>query len=142
MPPKLLTHHHHHHHAHPFAPRRVPPGLAAPAEAIIDGDALCACIAAASIIAKVTRDRLMLRYDAAYPQYGFAQHKGYGTARHRAAIHEHGPCPIHRRSFEPVKGITGARAAPALALMALMVAGIWLPAAPRRLPCIKCAPLA
>ena len=56
-------------------------------------------IAAASIMAKVTRDRMMAEYDIAYPEYGFAKHKGYGTAAHIAAIREFGPCPIHRRSF-------------------------------------------
>ena len=66
---------------------------------IVHGDALCYSIAAASILAKVTRDRLMIEYDRQYPQYGFAKHKGYGTAQHIAALREYGPCPIHRRSF-------------------------------------------
>ncbi len=66
---------------------------------IIKGDAKSQSIAAASIIAKVTRDRLMERYDQLYPGYGFAQHKGYGTAAHIRAIRELGPCPIHRRTF-------------------------------------------
>lgn len=66
---------------------------------IIKGDAKSQSIAAASIIAKVTRDRLMEAYDAVYPMYGFAGHKGYGTAAHIAAIREYGPCPIHRRTF-------------------------------------------
>ena len=66
---------------------------------IIRGDAQCASIAAASILAKVERDRLMEEYDTQYPVYGFAKHKGYGTAVHIAAIKEHGPCPIHRRTF-------------------------------------------
>ncbi|MEO2004210.1 MAG: ribonuclease HII [Candidatus Poribacteria bacterium] len=70
---------------------------------IIKGDGLCLSIAAASIIAKVTRDRLMVEYDAAYPEYGFAGHKGYPSQAHRAAVAEHGPCPIHRRSFRGVK---------------------------------------
>ena len=69
---------------------------------IIKGDAKSASIAAASIIAKVTRDRLMLQYDEQYPEYGFAQHKGYGTAEHIAALRKYGPCSIHRKSFEPV----------------------------------------
>ena len=66
---------------------------------IIHGDALCYSIAAASILAKVTRDRLMREWDEMYPQYGFAKNKGYGTAQHIAALREYGPCPIHRRSF-------------------------------------------
>ena len=66
---------------------------------IIHGDALSYSIAAASIIAKVTRDRLMLEYDKQYPQYNFAKHKGYGTAEHIKLLKEHGPCPIHRRTF-------------------------------------------
>ena len=70
-----------------------------PYESIIKGDAKCYSIAAASIIAKVTRDRIMKEWDEVYPQYGFAKHKGYGTAAHIAAIKEYGLCPIHRRSF-------------------------------------------
>lgn len=70
-----------------------------PYESIIKGDAKCYSIAAASIIAKVTRDRIMREWDAVYPEYGFQQHKGYGTAKHIAAIREYGLCPIHRRSF-------------------------------------------
>ena len=66
---------------------------------IIHGDALSQSIAAASILAKVTRDRLMTEYDALYPQYAFASNKGYGTAAHISALQEYGPCPIHRRSF-------------------------------------------
>ena len=66
---------------------------------IIHGDAVCYSIAAASILAKVTRDRLMLELDEKYPQYGFAKNKGYGTAQHIAALKEYGPCPVHRRSF-------------------------------------------
>lgn len=66
---------------------------------IIKGDAKSASIAAASILAKVTRDHMMAEYDKLYPEYGFAKHKGYGTAAHIAAVREHGPCPIHRRSF-------------------------------------------
>jgi ribonuclease HII len=70
---------------------------------LIKGDALCPAISAASIIAKVTRDRLMCgRYHEAFPEYNFAQHKGYGTPEHLAALQEFGPCPIHRRSFAPV----------------------------------------
>ena len=66
---------------------------------IVHGDALCYSIAAASILAKVTRDRLMRELDEMYPQYGFAKNKGYGTAQHIAALKEYGPCPAHRRSF-------------------------------------------
>lgn len=66
---------------------------------IIKGDAKSVSIAAASILAKVTRDHMMTEYDALFPKYGFAKHKGYGTAAHIAAIREYGPCPIHRRSF-------------------------------------------
>lgn len=74
-----------------------------PARAIVGGDALEPAISAASIIAKQHRDALMHVADARWPAYGFARHKGYGTAAHRAALIEHGPCPIHRRSFAPVK---------------------------------------
>ena len=70
-----------------------------PYKSIIKGDAKCYSIAAASIIAKVTRDRIMREWDKVYPEYGFASHKGYGTAKHIAAIKEFGPCPIHRKSF-------------------------------------------
>ena len=70
-----------------------------PYESIIKGDAKCYSIGAASIIAKVTRDRIMREWDTVYPQYGFAQHKGYGTAKHIAALKEYGPCPLHRKTF-------------------------------------------
>lgn len=70
-----------------------------PYEPIIKGDAKCYNIAAASIIAKVTRDRIMREWDEIYPQYGFISHKGYGTAKHIAAIKQYGLCPIHRKSF-------------------------------------------
>lgn len=66
---------------------------------IVKGDAKSVSIAAASILAKVTRDRMMAEYDALYPEYGFAKHKGYGTAVHIQAIRDHGPCPIHRNTF-------------------------------------------
>ena len=66
---------------------------------IVKGDAKSVSIAAASILAKVTRDRMMMEYDQIYPEYGFAKHKGYGTAAHIAALKEYGPCPIHRRTF-------------------------------------------
>ncbi|HEY4485593.1 MAG TPA: ribonuclease HII [Nitrospiria bacterium] len=69
---------------------------------LVRGDDLSQTIAAASVIAKVTRDRLMLEYDRRYPQYNFRSHKGYGTAEHLLALKEHGPCPIHRRSFRRV----------------------------------------
>jgi ribonuclease HII len=74
-----------------------------PQTPLVKGDAKSYSIAAASVIAKVTRDRLMLNYDAQYPAYGFAGHKGYGTPGHLAALAAHGPCPIHRRSFSPIK---------------------------------------
>lgn len=70
-----------------------------PYDSIIKGDAKCYSIAAASILAKVTRDRIMRQWDEIYPQYGFAKHKGYGTVAHIQAIKEYGLCPIHRRSF-------------------------------------------
>jgi ribonuclease HII len=73
-----------------------------PQTAIIDGDCISLSIAAASVIAKVTRDRLMCEFCARFPEYCFSQHKGYGTELHLTKLHEHGPCPIHRRSFEPV----------------------------------------
>jgi ribonuclease HII len=72
-------------------------------EALVKGDGRSLSIAAASVIAKVTRDRLMVEYDEQYPAYGFAGHKGYPAQTHRAAIAEHGPCPIHRRSFRGVR---------------------------------------
>jgi ribonuclease HII len=77
--------------------------LEIPQQAVIKGDSLSLSIAAASIIAKVTRDRLMVEFDALYPGYGFAGHKGYPSASHRAAIASLGPCPIHRKSFRGVK---------------------------------------
>ena len=72
---------------------------------IIGGDALSFSIACASIVAKVTRDRLMEEFDKIYPQYGFKKHKGYGTRDHIEAIRKNGPCKIHRRSFEPIKSM-------------------------------------
>lgn len=78
------------------------PGFAWPHQAIVKGDGKCLSIAAASILAKVTRDRMMLECDRRYPGYGFAKHKGYGTKEHLEAIRRHGPCPAHRRSFGPV----------------------------------------
>ncbi len=82
-----------------------PPTLACPAESVIGGDAQIASIAAASIVAKVTRDRMMARLSLAYPAYGFINHVGYGTAAHRDALKTHGPCPAHRYSFAPLKGV-------------------------------------
>lgn len=73
-----------------------------PSEGIVKGDGKSLSIAAASVIAKVMRDRLMVERDAKYPQYGFAKHKGYGTKVHLEALRAHGPCPLHRRSFAPV----------------------------------------
>ena len=70
-----------------------------PYDSIIKGDAKCYNISCASIIAKVTRDRIMREWDEIYPQYGFINHKGYGTAKHIQALKEYGPCPIHRRTF-------------------------------------------
>jgi ribonuclease HII len=78
------------------------PTLDIPAEAIVKGDALVPAISAASILAKVTRDRWCAELDAQYPQYGFAGHKGYGTAEHIAALQKHGACPEHRKTFSPV----------------------------------------
>lgn len=73
-----------------------------PQTAIVDGDCISLSVAAASVIAKVSRDRLMREFCAQFPEYCFSQHKGYGTELHLQKLHEHGPCPIHRRSFEPV----------------------------------------
>ncbi|MBL0388877.1 ribonuclease HII [Tumebacillus sp. ITR2] len=78
------------------------PGVTQPYEAIVKGDASSFSIAAASILAKVTRDRLMVEYAQLYPQYGFDRNKGYGSTDHMAALEEYGPCPIHRTSFAPV----------------------------------------
>ena len=78
------------------------PALPCPQRNIVDGDARCATVAAASIVAKVTRDRLMVAADRDFPEYGFARHKGYATADHLAALDRHGACPIHRRSFSGV----------------------------------------
>jgi ribonuclease HII len=75
------------------------------AEAIVQGDALVPAISAASILAKVTRDRWCAEYDLQFPQYGFAKHKGYGTAEHMAALKAHGACPEHRKTFRPVTDV-------------------------------------
>ncbi|NKJ37056.1 ribonuclease HII [Rhizobium sp. SG570] len=81
----------------------VPAGLACPGKAVVKGDARSFSIAAASIVAKVTRDRMMARAGDDFPAYGFAAHAGYGTAQHRAGIELHGPCSLHRMSFRPLK---------------------------------------
>ena len=81
------------------------PKLSCATQVIIGGDAKSISIAAASIIAKVTRDRLMCELDKAFPAYGFARHKGYGTAAHAAALSQHGPCTEHRRSFKPINAL-------------------------------------
>lgn len=82
-----------------------PPKLACRVQTIIDGDALSLSVAAASIIAKVTRDRMMIDLDVQYPAYGFAAHKGYGTAAHQTALANFGPAPCHRQSFAPVRAL-------------------------------------
>jgi ribonuclease HII len=83
------------------------PDIPLPQRAIIKGDSSCLSIAAASIIAKVTRDRLMVQLHEQYPTYGFAQHKGYGTEAHLAALREYGVTSIHRRTFAPVRDVLG-----------------------------------
>lgn len=85
---------------------RPPAGLA-PARLLIGGDGQSLAVACASVLAKVARDAHMVELDARYPGYGFAQHKGYGTAAHLAALRELGPCPEHRRSFAPVAELAG-----------------------------------
>ena len=96
-----------------------------PQTAIIDGDCISKTIAAASVIAKVTRDRMMRDFCARFPEYCFSQHKGYGTELHLSKLYELGPCPIHRRSFEPV-------AQPLLALQGLIEAAALAPRRTRR----------
>jgi len=83
----------------------VLPRVRTPQKAIIKGDRLCLSIACASIVAKVTRDRIMLELDAEYPQYGFGNHKGYGTREHLACLQNHGACKIHRTTFAPVRAL-------------------------------------
>jgi len=83
--------------------RDIPAGLICPARAIVKGDAQCLSIAAASIVAKVTRDAMMARLDAHYPDYGFAGHVGYGAARHLRALKAFGATPLHRLSFAPCR---------------------------------------
>jgi len=79
------------------------PQLDCPGDCVVDGDSICLSIAAASIIAKVARDRFMVEMDGLYPGYGFARHKGYGTPEHLQSLERHGVCPIHRKSFYPVR---------------------------------------
>lgn len=86
-----------------------PPALSINRRAVVGGDGSIPAISAASIIAKVSRDRQMIEFDAQYPGYGLAQHKGYGTAAHRAALDSLGASPIHRRSFAPVARVVSAR---------------------------------
>jgi ribonuclease HII len=81
------------------------PETSLPNRGVVDGDSLCFSIACASIIAKVTRDRLITAMDSEYPGYGFAEHKGYSTREHLECLHRRGPCPLHRRSFAPVREI-------------------------------------
>ena len=83
------------------------PNFPIPSQAIVKGDSKSASIAAASILAKVHRDELMEKYAVKYPQYGFEKHKGYGTAAHIEALKKYGPCPIHRKTFAPVRKILG-----------------------------------
>ena len=83
--------------------RDVPPGLDCQARALVKGDARSLSIAAASIVAKVVRDRMMVRAALVYPAYGFDRHMGYGAPRHLTAIAEHGPCPLHRMTFRPMR---------------------------------------
>ena len=88
---------------HALVDGRAVKTMRVPQTAIVKGDARSYSIAAASVLAKVTRDRLMQAYHAQFPEYGFAQHKGYGTSKHLAAIGKFGACPIHRKSFAPLK---------------------------------------
>lgn len=81
------------------------PPIRTPSKTVIKGDSRSQSIAAASIIAKYTRDQLMIEYHEKWPEYGFDKHKGYATQSHVRAIHEHGPCPVHRQSFEPIKSL-------------------------------------
>ena len=83
------------------------PDLPLPQLCVIKGDSTCASIMAASIVAKVYRDRLMIEYDRQYPGYGFAEHKGYATPTHKRALRELGPSPIHRMSWAPIRAVLG-----------------------------------
>lgn len=87
--------------------RDVPIGLKQPGQALIKGDGRCLCVAAASIVAKVTRDRMMVRLESHCPGYGFARHKGYGVPQHQEALERLGPSPHHRMSFRPVRLAAG-----------------------------------
>nr|WP_042071234.1 ribonuclease HII [Advenella mimigardefordensis] len=82
---------------------QVPKGLGVPCHAVVKGDTLHACISAASILAKTARDAQLLQLHEQYPQYAFDQHKGYGTALHLARLKAHGPCPVHRSTFAPIR---------------------------------------
>ena len=88
-----------------------PAGFPCPTRPIIGGDGISLSIAAASILAKVTRDRMMDAYATQYPMYGFERHAGYGTKQHIAALAEHGPCPLHRTSYAPIRALLRASAA-------------------------------
>jgi ribonuclease HII len=81
---------------------RPVPDFPLPCQSLVKGDSVSLSIAAASVVAKVSRDRFMIAAAREYPEYGFERHKGYGTRRHLQALRRHGPCPLHRRSFEPV----------------------------------------
>lgn len=93
---------------------KIPEGMPCPSSAIVKGDGKSVSIAAASILAKVTRDRLMHEYHLIYPEYHFDRHMGYPTALHLEKLRQHGPCPIHRKSYGPVKKIFELRACPIL----------------------------
>ncbi|MFB2549506.1 ribonuclease HII [Ensifer soli] len=92
--------------------RDVPEGLPCPGEALVKGDSRSVSVAAASIVAKVLRDRMMARADRDFPEYGFARHAGYGTVEHRSAIARFGPCALHRMSFRPLRTAEQKGAAP------------------------------
>jgi RNase HII (EC 3.1.26.4) len=85
------------------------PDIPIPGNAVISGDSKSISIACASIVAKVIRDEIMLDYDKQYPEYGFAEHKGYGTKSHFEAIFKYGPCAIHRKTFQPIKDLVSAK---------------------------------
>jgi len=82
---------------------KIPKGLTIPTQAIVNGDATVPAISAASILAKVARDQAMMKYHQQYPQYGFDVHKGYLTPPHFAALNQYGPCPVHRKSYAPIR---------------------------------------
>jgi ribonuclease HII len=92
-----------------FVDGNLLPDLDVPAHAVVRGDDVIDCISAASIIAKVARDEAMQECHRQYPQYGFDSHKGYLTATHRAALREHGPCPLHRKSYAPIRELLAGR---------------------------------